>query len=92
MESAELIIDYKEVEKPVRLVRRSSGLGGTDYYFIARITKEDADLLARAGISWLYGEPDPQEFYDKIQLMKAEKDLKNAQDQVAKLSKPKAAQ
>lgn len=93
MRSAEIILDYQTIQKPFKLVERTHDLSGTDYRTICRLTREDAELLAEAGVSYLYGKPDLDKFFATIERMEAEKalaDAKNnlqaAEEKVAALS------
>lgn len=86
MISAELIADYRSIEKPFCLIERHAHCGGTDYATICRLSDEHARLLASEGISWLYGEPDWQKHHDKIAMLQAEKTKAEAEERIAALT------
>lgn len=85
MRSAELKVDYSNLDKPFELVERIHDLGGTDYYHICRLNEEHARLLNESGIGWLYGEPKWDEHYRKIELFQAERDKKKLEEKIERL-------
>lgn len=87
MTSVHLKICYLSLEKPFLLIGRSAHCGGTDYWTICRLNEDDTRLLHKEGISWLYGEPDWENHYKRIQLYKAERDKKEAEKRIEELSK-----
>lgn len=84
MRSAEIILDYQSIQKPFKLVERTHEMSGTDYRTICRLTFEDAELLADAGVSYLYGKPDLQKFFATIEKMEAEKAVADAKANLEK--------
>lgn len=87
MISAELVVDYSNLDKPFRLIERLSHCGGTDYETICRLREDHARLLAREGIGWLYGEPDWTEFYKKLSLHRAQKEKADAEKKISELER-----
>ena len=85
MISAELRIDYLNLDKPFLLIRREHHCGGTDYYTICRLHEDDARLLAKEGISWLLGEPDWEKHYKDLELYKAEREKKKLEERIEEL-------
>lgn len=85
MRSAEIKIDYSNLEKPFLLVERVHDLGGTDYCTICRLSDDHAILLNSEGIGWLYGEPNWEEHSRKINLYKAEREKKEIEAKIEKL-------
>lgn len=80
MQSAELKIDFNNLDKPFILIERNHDLGGTDYTIICRLTENHARLLSNEGINWLYSEPDWGNFYKKLALYKAERALELSEE------------
>lgn len=85
MRSAELVIDYSNLDKPIQLIERQHGLGGTDYYTICSLTEDHAKLLHDEGIGWLYGNPDWQEHYRKLKIYKLEAEKKRIEQELKDL-------
>lgn len=84
--SAVIQATYLSVEKPFELIERSAHCGGTDYFKICMLDDDQARLLAAEGIQWFLGEPDWGEHYRKIEKMKAQKQLHQAQKRLDELA------
>ena len=84
-QSVHIQLDYLSIEKPFRLMGRVHDLGGTDYWTICRLSKENAILLVEKGIGWWRGEPNWTEFYRKLNILKAERDIRVAQEKLKAL-------
>jgi hypothetical protein len=85
MRSAELKVDYSNLDKPFELVERVHDMGGTDYYPICRLSEGHARLLHAEGISWLYGEPNWKEHYRLLAIRQTEAVIKEANEKLDKL-------
>jgi hypothetical protein len=85
MRSAELTVDYSNLQKPFVLVERVHYMGGTEYIDICRLSIDHAELLAKEGISWLYGPPDWDDFYKKLKIYTLEAEKKKIEASLADL-------
>lgn len=86
MRSAELVIDYSNTDKPFKLIERVSGLGGTEYYDICRLSYDQVTLLADEGIGWLYGKPDWTEFFKVLKIKTLESEKKSIEKKLEALN------
>lgn len=85
MISAVLSVCYRDLEKPFVLFERTHDLGGTGYATICRLSYEHATLLAKEGISWLFGEPDWGEHFHTIELLRAKQERAELDKKIAML-------
>lgn len=86
MSSAVLRVDYNgNLDKPFLLIERNAHCGGTEYDTICRLTESHARLLSEEGIRWLYGEPDWVKHYRKMEILLAERDVREAEKRLAAL-------
>lgn len=73
------------IDKPFILEGRRHDMVETSYWTISRLSEDNARLLVSEGLRWRYGEPDWEEHYRRIELIKARKDEADAKKRIAEL-------
>jgi hypothetical protein len=85
MSGAYIRATYKSIERPFELIGRGHGPVETNYWTIAYLSKDNAQLLAAEGLSWRDGEPDWEAHERRIELLLAGRDKANAEKRIAEL-------
>lgn len=74
------------IEKPFTLTKRIADMAETNYYDICLLSIENAKLLIEHGLNWRWREePDWEKLYNRIAVMRLEKEKKDVQDRIDKI-------
>lgn len=80
MAEAYLRADYQSLTHPFAIEGRRFEAVEVETWIIARVTAENARLLAASGLPWRHGEePDWDRHERKISVMRAEEEVRRAQ-------------
>jgi hypothetical protein len=62
-----LEVDFNDISRPVELLSQETHLGVTDYYHVARISVDAAQVLnADHGVPWLTRTPDWEDVFKQF--------------------------